>query len=943
MEKKIAFLLLAFVLPLAIAAQTPGSLDSLVRSLPRYKIHDTSEIVVPIEQSAVARRVFGFDDAYIDAGSNSTASSFFTDSISKSGFVTQQFTNGNNRNLSQNTVTDLSISAKIKGLNVAAHVVDSDMPVNDDGVTSQISELGSVLITVSADSTYMAVGDTVVMRADTRMANFSKKVRGIDFGSVNMLRNHDTISLRANASATKGRFCRQQFSGINNSQGPYYLRDPNSQLSVVVLVGTERVYLDGAIMQRGPDSDYEIDYNSGTITFNVRHVVSSRNRIVVDFEYSESVFNNYFLYAGAGIHTGSAMVEMGYLSDFDGAGNLDSADIEGLAPQKSDFLYLTAGSRYGQGTSLRVETVAQSRNRNRLMDTAATEKSFGAQIDLLQQLMAGDTARKMELGLSGKYLHESFVPLVTDKDVDFQEKWGLRDYIQGRGERYAGFHSGYRGNAVSINYDAQAADIAETMRGVGQELGATLHRNRLGVSMLLDCFRNRISDISHSYLNGGMDVSYRLDSVKLCVSGSFRKETFGDSVAADYYDLGVSALRNFRRASWRLAYNERGDSRFVTSDIDIHHGENFRMQAIEILRNSHVNNLNSISGRLQGSINLLDNQLNITFSQQQECGNQEQMSFRYIKTSAGNGYFCWNDRNGDGVEDVSEFQVAYYKTDANYVKYFEHTGKYINTLDNSYMVSALIKGRRTSRRISALWDRISLQALCDYKGKSALSGGNAFLKGDSVISSNIHQQYSSRLRILDYLYLGNSLVISRSLHLTYYGPDRNNQESRACFAEMPFSTGLSIKYQYSRKESGYLSDFFADNNYDILSRENMLEAKYETVRGFLYSCEYCNKWRVSLLDQGRALVNSWNVSAMYRNERRGSVMVASKLVSNSSIDEVNLYQLLEGLGKGNNLVTNMSVSYMVGRYLELLLEYEMRASQHLRTIHTGNMQLRLRF
>ena len=85
----------------------------------------------------------------------------------------------------------------------------------------------------------------------------------------------------------KGKFASIDLAPIDNVQGPYRLTGPNGEQFIIVLAGSERVYLDGRLQTRGFDYDYVIDYNLAEITFSPRHLITSNSRLKVDFEYSD--------------------------------------------------------------------------------------------------------------------------------------------------------------------------------------------------------------------------------------------------------------------------------------------------------------------------------------------------------------------------------------------------------------------------------------------------------------------------------------------------------------------------------------------------------------------------------------------------------------------------------------------------------------------------------
>ena len=141
------------------------------------RLRDSSAIVTPLEPSAVAKKVRGIVDNDND-GNAPRHRNFLSDSIKSDGFVSQSFASGNRRDLSPNTTADLRLSAKIAGgITIDAEILDSDMPMDDDGVTNQINELSTVRISAAKDSTRLSIGDIVAVGNDNSLARFSKKIK----------------------------------------------------------------------------------------------------------------------------------------------------------------------------------------------------------------------------------------------------------------------------------------------------------------------------------------------------------------------------------------------------------------------------------------------------------------------------------------------------------------------------------------------------------------------------------------------------------------------------------------------------------------------------------------------------------------------------------------------------------------------------------------------
>src|SRR5262249_1846612 len=94
----------------------------------------------------------------------------------------------------------------------------------------------------------------------------------------------------------RGKYRRLEFMGTEGSQGPYALTDDAGAAEIVVLAGSETVWLDGRKLERGDDNDYTIDYSRGRIEFTRRHLITSESRIAVDYQFANEAYRRNLLF-----------------------------------------------------------------------------------------------------------------------------------------------------------------------------------------------------------------------------------------------------------------------------------------------------------------------------------------------------------------------------------------------------------------------------------------------------------------------------------------------------------------------------------------------------------------------------------------------------------------------------------------------------------------------
>ncbi len=224
---------------------------------------------------------------------------FFSDKIFKNGSISRGITFGNNQDMSVQSNFNLQMQGKLtKDIDIAMVATDNNIPFQADGTTSQLQEFDKVYIQLSNKNNKLIIGDYQLSQPkNTYFMNFFKRLQGINFENTDSINKKLKLKTTVALALTRGKFARNVFYGKENNQGPYRLTGADGELLIVVLSGTERIYIDGKLLQRGQENDYIIDYNTAEITFTAKQLITKDKRIVAEFQYVTKSFSrsSYFI------------------------------------------------------------------------------------------------------------------------------------------------------------------------------------------------------------------------------------------------------------------------------------------------------------------------------------------------------------------------------------------------------------------------------------------------------------------------------------------------------------------------------------------------------------------------------------------------------------------------------------------------------------------------
>lgn len=219
-----------------------------------------------------------------------TTESIFGKNIHKSGALIRGFTVGSNRDFQLNSGLRLQLSGKLSDdLEIVAALSDENTPIQPEGNTETLEELDKVFIQVKHKNAIGTFGDYDL---DERKGEFSKVTRKLQGLKGELLfEGHNGVIAIA---GSRGKFNTNQFNGQDGKQGPYRMFGVNNEREIIVIAGSEKVYLDGEILRRGENNDYIIDYSNSEVVFTPKRLITSASRISIDFEYTDLKYRRNF-------------------------------------------------------------------------------------------------------------------------------------------------------------------------------------------------------------------------------------------------------------------------------------------------------------------------------------------------------------------------------------------------------------------------------------------------------------------------------------------------------------------------------------------------------------------------------------------------------------------------------------------------------------------------
>ncbi|MHB1049762.1 MAG: hypothetical protein ACYC09_06770 [Bacteroidota bacterium] len=230
-------------------------------------------------------------------------SNLFGPELSKSGSINRGFLIGTNNDFTVSSGFRLQMIGKLSDeIDITAALTDENTPIQPQGNTQTLQEIDNVFVEITSPQYKATVGDFVYTQSGSEFFTVSRKLQGARIQAEYPDLFSGTQATVTGATA-RGKFNSLSIAGVEGVQGPYRLTGRNNERNIIIIAGSEKVYVDGTEMVRGENNDYTIDYGAAELTFTTRRMITGMSRIVIDYEYSDRQYTRNIV----GIHSSTSL------------------------------------------------------------------------------------------------------------------------------------------------------------------------------------------------------------------------------------------------------------------------------------------------------------------------------------------------------------------------------------------------------------------------------------------------------------------------------------------------------------------------------------------------------------------------------------------------------------------------------------------------------------
>ena len=1013
------------------------------------------------------------------------------DGLSSRGSLVRGIRFGNNQSASVQSSLDLQLSGQLsKDVGINAVISDNNAPIQADGYTQQLQEFDKIYVELFNKNSKVRAGHVDLIQENDFFGNFSQKVTGVQVATELNHANDSKTRVHVTGSTTRGEFATKKITGQNGNQGPYRLSGNNNELYIIIVSGSEKIYLDGILMTRGEDRDYVINYNTGELSFTSNRLITDNSRITVEYLYANRAYTQFLVYGGVEHESEWFRIAGHFYSNGDSKDNpltenLSDSDKEILANagNNPEEMYNTTAVQvaYDPDKNLYrkilvggVEVYEYSNDPNEILyqlnfSFMGTNKGNYIQsnveingkifeyvppvngvpqgnyepvrqlippkrlqlytLNAAYQFKKGGTVG-LDLGLSNQDLNlfsskddgdnadfafrifgnktfelkswklipqfefttikKNFHSIQRLRPVEFDRDFNLSEEFTNTDQNYlrAGFETVYK-DSLRLRYNLHYLKNKDQYEGLKNDLNL----NYTDTKNFAEANFSILNSKKNNLLNTDMDESRFMRYDAIAKRKVYKSFWLGAGVSGEDNEIQDKANvpENGNLSDLSFRWNEIkgmagiGDTAKIYTEITYYNrrDDSVRMGNMQHLTNSNGWILNSklinktnhrlgtsfhyrsvkyiyentenedfITGNVKWYKSLLRNGMQINAFYELGSGMEPQREFEYVKVTDGTGIYKWTDYNGDGIEQLDEFEVAEYQDEANYIRVFTNTMNYVKTNKNSFNFSVRIKPMELLNSDNKFLGRWMLQSSLQTSNSLLKDGKtielNPFVKSDKILGKS-----RSLRSVLNFNQGGKykwsaAYTFSKQENQTYIFTGAESKDIRSHLLNTRYRAWEHFNFlsEIENIKTGSHSDMFASRRFTVDAWRLKPQISYQIESKLNASVHYTFQHKKNFDGIEKLKQSDLGTDIQWNDAGKSSLTASFNYIKNDftgNPQSVVGNSMMEGLKSGNNFVWQLMMQRQLNSFLSINISYDGRKTEENKAIHSGSVQIQARF
>jgi hypothetical protein len=606
-------------------------------------------------------------------------------------------------------------------------------------------------------------------------------------------------------------------------------------------------------------------------------------------------------------------------------------------------------------------------------------QGFAIKANVKEKILRGKEGRAWLWELNTENLSSTFSRIERFREVEFERNWNVQTILRNGESEWI--------SEAKVSRQIEAGKHI-TVSGAHYEIGNIFEANKAKILVNANVFeRTRIQiDASALETTGAVASSFIRQKAHLYREG--KRFTFGirDEQELNTFAVAQPSYKFFdgeayfrstdtTHRAFKLFVRNRKDHAFIVNGVTPistanNYGVEFRnttkggsyfavtasnRQLISLNSLALIKPLSSLLGRIEFRTPQSKwIQMNLFY--ETSSGLEAKQAFIYAEVPAGQGVYIWNDYNDNGIKELSEFEVAAFAYEANYVRLPVQTTEYQSIYTTSFTSSLNVNPRQLKNKNTFLYNTLkswSTQLMSRAERKSTFGG-----------FEHISPLYDNELYLVSAGNVLRGTLFYRKSDPNFSADFTTQQVMNKAFLLSGFETRVEqsqvLNFRKSIESSTQvllqLTSGKKETSSDFLATRNFTSSYITATPSFAF--QPTNNKRFAVL--GELAIRSGNASETTFNARSlslgadGQVEAKNGQLFKSEVKYIRIqfegdatgpvvYDALGGLQAGNNLTIACAWRKTINQNLQLSLNYNGRKSDGRDIVHAGNMSVRLLF